>query len=85
MGDGMLKCPRCGRPEIFRWRGGDMQIVFFECLMSTVLPVDKSDEELQSMLNEWEKSGEMEKWLRKPLFKNASEAVVVKDDGAGKR
>ena len=75
----MLECPRCGQPEILRKRIGNEQFVMFGCLFSIYLPADKNDDELQRMLDEWERTGGMDEWLRKPLFDPSNRFTLITD------
>lgn len=60
-----MKCPRCREPEILRERVGDKILIVFGCMFSAYLPADKEDDELQRMLDEWERIGGMDEWLKK--------------------
>jgi len=60
----MLKCPRCGEPEILRKQIGNKQFVLFRCLFSVYLPIGKNDKKLQQILDKWEKRCGMDEWLK---------------------
>jgi len=60
----VLKCPRCGEPEILRERVDDKILIVFGCMLSVYLPADKDEEEIQRILDEWDRSGKMDEWLK---------------------
>jgi len=75
----MLECPQCGKPEIKRIKQDNVQHVLFGCMLMVTLPTDKNDIELQSILDEWKRTGGLEEWLKKPLFSEGTTIVAIKD------
>lgn len=63
----MLKCPVCGKEELFRKKLNEKSfLVVFKCLFAAIVP-NKSDEEIQEILDEAKRSGMIDKWLRGEL------------------
>jgi hypothetical protein len=75
----MLECPQCGEPEIKRFRQGNVQRVLFACMLMVTLPADEDDVTLQRQLDEWKRTGGLEAWLKKPMFSEGTDIVVIKD------
>jgi len=75
----MLECPQCGEPEIKRFRQGNTQHVLFACMLMVTLPADEDDVELQQRLDEWKRTGGLEAWLKKPMFSEETNIIVIKD------
>lgn len=65
-----LKCPECGETvdaySIDAER--NVEFVLFKCAFSATFDRGVHPEEAQKKLNDFQKSGEMEKWLKKGLF-----------------
>jgi len=65
----MLHCPKCKSKETFRKKITEGQLVIiFKCMFSSTFDLGLSDEEMQKKLDEFESSGEFDKWLEKPLI-----------------
>jgi hypothetical protein len=65
-----LICPECGYPEWKRikTKDGKFQTILFECMFSAYIEADKTNYEIQSILYEFQASGNLKKWVEKPLF-----------------
>jgi len=77
----MLECPQCGEPEIWRGVEGNTLHVIFGCMLYVRLDPNKSDIENQQILDEWKRTGGLEKWLQKPLDQVIKENgfIIIKD------
>ena len=77
----MLECPECGDPEIWRKTEGNTLHVIFGCMLYVRLNSKKDDIENQQILDEWKRTGGLEKWLQKPLDQVIRENgfIVIKD------
>jgi hypothetical protein len=64
-----LKCPECGA-EVLRRVHADHKVivVVFKCFFSATFDEGLSDEDMQSKLDEFKRSGKMAEWVRKPML-----------------
>lgn len=63
-----LKCPECGEGVLHTNIEEDVEVVVFRCLFSATFDRGVSVEDAQKKLDEFKKSGRMQKWLEKGLF-----------------
>lgn len=63
-----LYCPKCKSPEIRRMQHHHGVTVLFGCMFSATFDKGLTDEKMQEILNDAERTGKIDEWLRKPFL-----------------